>query len=258
MQLKVATWNVNSIRIRLPRLLLWLEEHQPDVMALQEVKVMEELFPYAALREAGYSAVVAGQRTYNGVAILTKTEVAEVGRGLQEMAEDTAARLIVADVAGIKIASIYVPNGGTVDSAKYAYKLEWLRCLKSFLATQDVSRPLIICGDMNIAPDERDVANSERWEGTVLYNEDMRGEFANILALGFIDVFRQCNQDGGLYSWWDYRQLSFVRNDGLRIDHILASNGLAGCCTAAGIDRDMRKGEAPSDHVPVWATFEVG
>jgi exodeoxyribonuclease-3 len=257
-QFKIATWNVNSIRVRLNRLLQWLDKNQPDVMALQEVKVTEDQFPFDALKGVGYSAVVSGQRTYNGVAILARSEIAEAGRGLQELVDDPAARLIAADVQGVRIVSIYVPNGGVVGTERYVYKLEWLRCLKAFLAAHDfASQPLLVCGDMNIAPDYRDVAQPPKWEGSVLFNEELRQEFADILGLGFVDAFRLHNQERGFYSWWDYRQLSFVRNDGLRIDHILASKAISDKCVAAGIDRDMRKGDAPSDHVPVWALFEL-
>jgi len=253
----IASWNVNSIRARLDRLLRWLEVHRPDVMCLQEVKVTDAEFPAEPLREAGYFAEVYGQKTYNGVTILSRSELTDVERGFPGDSSDTQARLIAATARGVRFISAYVPNGGAVGSDAYQYKLEWLNQLRRYLEPHRSGSPgLVLCGDLNIAPDTLDVAKPEQWEGTVLYNQEVRAEFAALLALGFIDTVRRHRPEGGQYSWWDYRQLSFPRNDGLRIDHILVAGGLADLCTDAGIDRDARKGPRPSDHAPVWAIFQ--
>jgi len=254
--MKIATWNVNSIRAREERLLKWLATQQPDVVCLQELKVVEEAFPFEALRKAGYHAAVYGQKTYNGVAILARTEPTDVERGFGNGVDDPQARLIAATVNGVRIVSAYVPNGAEVGSDKYAYKLEWLQRLKTHLKDRDrLSVPLALCGDFNIAPEPRDVADPELWEGTVLFNPEMREQFRGLLELGLVDTFRRHHAEGGFYSWWDYRQLGFQRNDGLRIDHILAARSLADRCTEALIDREERKGAKPSDHAPVVAVF---
>lgn len=256
--MKIATWNVNSIRARQERLLRWLAKQQLDVVCLQELKVTEEAFPFEALRQVGYYAAVYGQKTYNGVAILARTEPTEVERGFGDGVEDPQARLIAATVEGVRIVSAYVPNGGEIGTDKYAYKLQWLRRLKAYLKARDrLSGPLALCGDFNIAPEECDVAYPDMWEGTVLFNPEMRDQFREILNLELVDTFRLHHAEAGLYSWWDYRQLGFPRNDGLRIDHILATRSLAERCTAALIDREERKGAKPSDHAPVIAVFDL-
>jgi exodeoxyribonuclease-3 len=255
--MKIATWNVNSIRARQERLLNWLIQHQPDVLCLQELKVTEDDFPVEALHNLGYYAAVYGQKTYNGVAILARMEPAHLERGFGDGAEDPQARFIAATVNGIRIVSLYVPNGAEVGSEKYAYKLEWLRRLRTYLQDGDrPARPLVLCGDFNIAPESRDVANPEAWEGSVLFNPEMRDQFRQLLDSGFADIFRSRQLDSGYYSWWDYRQLGFPRNDGLRLDHILATTSLAGGCIDAFIDREERKGPKPSDHAPVVAVFD--
>lgn len=253
----IATWNVNSIRARHERLIRWLSNHQPDVLCLQEVKVEEKAFPFDALREAGYNAEVFGQRTYNGVAILARTELTDVQKGFPKDAFDDQARFIAATVSGVRIVSIYVPNGKVVGSESYEYKLRWLFQLKRYLEESEVaSTDLVVCGDLNIAPNPGDVARPQQWEGSVLYNPEMRSEFTELLAFGLADTVGKRFPDGGVYSWWDYQQLGFQLGNGLRIDHILASPGLAKRCTEAGVDREERKGKAPSDHAPVWAVFE--
>jgi exodeoxyribonuclease-3 len=254
--MKIATWNVNSIRAREERLLKWLARQQPDVVCLQELKVTDEAFPFEAVRQAGYHAAVYGQKTYNGVAILARAELSDVERGFNDGVDDPQARFIAATMNGIRIISAYIPNGAEVGSDKYAYKLEWLRRLKNYLNARGVlSMPLALCGDFNIAPEDRDVASPDNWEGSVLFNPEMRHQFSEILKLGLTDVFRLHHAETGLYSWWDYRQLGFPRNDGLRIDHILGTQPLIDHCTGAMIDRDERKGEKPSDHAPVMAVF---
>lgn len=255
--MKIASWNVNSIRARQERLLRWLAEQQPDIVCLQELKVTEERFPFEALHEAGYRAAVYGQKAYNGVAILARTELTDVERGFGDREEETQARLIAVTVDDLRVLSVYVPNGAEVGSEKYAHKLRWLDRLKRYLKGCDLpERPLVMCGDFNIAPEARDVAHPDAWEGTVLFNPEMRAAFCELLDLGLIDTFRKHEDRGGFYSWWDYRRLAFVRNDGLRIDHILATPSLADRCTAAWIDREARKGPKPSDHAPVIAVFD--
>lgn len=254
--MKIATWNVNSVRSRLERLLSWLAKFEPDVVCLQELKVTDDAFPYEPIREAGYHAAVCGQKTYNGVAILARAEPANVERGLGNDVDDPQARLIAADVAGVRVISAYVPNGQMVGSEKYTYKLDWLRRLKEYLEQRlQPSDPLILCGDFNVAPDDLDVANPEKWAGSVLCHQTVRDALEDVRSWGLTDVFRQHHPEGGIYSWWDYRMLGFPKNDGLRIDHIFATKPLAERCTGAEVDRDERKGQKPSDHAPVTATF---
>lgn len=251
----IATWNVNSIRARLERLLAWLQKRQPDLVCLQELKVDEQAFPFAALEQAGYRAAVYGQKTWHGVAILTRGEPVALARGLTDGGDDSQARLIAATVDDIRILSVYAPNGGTPDSQKYAYKQAWLERLGRYLRQQeDLGLPLLLAGDLNIAPEERDVEHPRQWEGTVLYNPEMRAAFGDLLACGLIDLGRE-HLPAGTYTWWDYRQLSFPRNDGLRLDHLLATPALAARCVEVVVDRDERKGASPSDHAPVLARF---
>ncbi|MBE0596236.1 MAG: exodeoxyribonuclease III [Desulfuromonadales bacterium] len=251
----IATWNVNSIRARLPRLLAWLQKRQPDVVCLQELKVEEAAFPFAELAAAGYHAAVCGQKTWHGVAILARSEPRAVRRGLDDDPHDSQARLIAATVDGIRIFSAYVPNGSTVGSDKYLYKRGWLTRLGRRLRLQeDLGQPLLLAGDFNIAPQERDVHNPRQWEDSVLYHPQMRQDFQELLACGLIDLGGS-HLPAGTYSWWDYRQLSFPRNDGLRLDHLLATPMLTSRCTEVLVDRDERKGDTPSDHAPVLARF---
>jgi exodeoxyribonuclease-3 len=252
----VATWNINSLNIRKERLLAWLADRRPDIVCLQELKGVDESFPYDEIRQAGYQAAVYGQRTYNGVAILAREEPVEVERGFADGIEDGQSRLISATLAGVRIISAYIPNGGEVGSEKYEYKKEWLGRLKHYIDRHGlVSRPMLLCGDFNIAPAPHDVARPDEWEGTVLFNEEMRKMFQSILGMGLVDTFRLHQPEGNFNSWWDYRQLGFPKNNGLRIDHILASPSMAQRCTAARIDREARKGKKPSDHAPVLAEF---
>lgn len=254
--MKIATWNVNSIRARLERLLAWLEAAAPDVVCLQELKVRDDDFPAAQLAEAGYKAAVFGQPTYNGVAILAHSEPQEVVTSLGDEVDDPQARLIAATVEGVRILSAYVPNGGEVGSEKYEYKLKWLTRLEEYLTSRiDLGRPVAVCGDFNMARDELDVDDPDKWMGSVLYNEEMMARLSGLLEMGLSDTVREHHPDGGVYSWWDYRRLGFPRNDGLRIDHIMASPSLAERCTNAYVDREERKGPKPSDHAPVVAEF---
>ncbi len=254
--MKIATWNVNSIRAREERLYRWLEEWQPDVLCLQELKVQDDDFPFLGLEAAGYNSAPYGQKAYNGVAILSKSEIANVVHGLGDDDDDPQARLIQADITGIRIISAYFPNGQQVGTEKYQYKLEWMKRLKAFFE-RDASPddPLILCGDFNVAVDESDVANPEKWSESVLCHADARKALEEIRAWGLVDVFRRHNPDGGVYSWWDYRMLAFPKGDGVRIDHIYATASMAARSTSALVDRNQRKGKKPSDHAPVIVEF---
>jgi exodeoxyribonuclease-3 len=254
--MNITTWNVNSIRAREERLLAWLEAATPDVVCLQETKVVDDHFPVDALEALGYHAATLGQKTYNGVAILSRSPLEDVERGMGDQSDDDQARVIAATVNGIRIISAYFPNGRTVDDEKYQYKQAWMDRLLTRLGSHDFENErLVVAGDFNIAPDERDVNRLEQWTGSVLYNPDMSGYYQKFIDLGLVDTFRLHNKEAGLYSWWDYRMLGFPKNNGLRIDHILASTPLAAECVSARIERDMRKGKKPSDHTVVWAEF---
>ena len=262
MKITLATWNVNSIRARLERLVTWLNARRPDVVCLQETKVSDDDFPTAELREAGYAAAIFGQRTYNGVAILAREMPTDVARGFHDDTEDSQSRFMVATAATpagpVRVASTYVPNGGEVGTAKFVYKLEWMRRWKVWLQTYvSTGVPLFLCGDFNVAPEGRDVHDPVAWAGQVLCHPDERAALAAIRACGFEDLFRRLNPDLTAFSWWDYRQLAFPRNHGLRIDHIYAPASMADRCRSVVIDRDVRKGKLPSDHAPVIAEFEL-
>jgi len=252
---KLVTWNVNSLNVRLPRLLDWLAANAPDVVALQETKTEDAKFPRDELAKAGYVAHVYGQRTYNGVALLVRDGLAaaDVATGLPGFADEQK-RVIAATVAGVRIVNAYVPNGQAVGSDKYAYKLAWCRAATAALADALAAHAeLAFVGDMNIAPEPRDVHDPALWEGQVLFSEPERAAFRGWLALGLVDGFRRFEQPPDTFSWWDYRMLAFPKNRGLRIDHILLSAPLAQRCTGCRIDRNARKGEKPSDHAPVIA-----
>ncbi|MEY4577278.1 MAG: hypothetical protein RL701_1981 [Pseudomonadota bacterium] len=257
--LKIATWNVNSVKARKERLIAWLAREAPDVLCLQELKVEDKAFPAAEVTEAGYSFVLNAQRTYNGVAILAKTELLDPRRGFGDapVIEDLQARHIEATVAGVRVISIYVPNGGDGASDKWLYKLAWLDRLLAYLeATHDKTQPLVLCGDLNIAPDDSDSARPDEWRNTVLCLPEARAAFQRLLAWGFVDVMRKHHPEGGPYTYWDYRMLGFQKGNGIRIDHILATPPLAAVCGSAVVDREERKGKLPSDHAPVYALFD--
>ncbi len=255
--MKVISWNVNSVRSRLERLLGVLERHEPDVVCLQELKCVDEQFPWGEVRSAGYHAVTHAQPTYNGVAILSREEATEVERGFNDGdEEDPQARLIWGTVGGTRVCSAYVPNGQKLGSEKWVYKLAWYARLRAKLASMDLSLPLAIAGDYNVAPEASDVAHPEKWEESVLFAPEARAALRSITELGFVDTFRKHHPDGGVYSWWDYRRLAFPKGDGLRIDHVLATEPLAARSTGASIDREERKGKLPSDHAPVVVEFE--
>ena len=251
--MKLAAWNVNSLKVRLPQLLEWLSAQQPDVVCLQETKLEDHNFPQQAIEAAGYQVVFSGQKTYNGVALLARETPTDVAYGNPHFS-DPQKRLIAATINGIRVVCAYIPNGQAVGSEKYAYKLTWLAALETWLGEQLAENPqLVLAGDFNIAPEDRDVHNPATWAGQILCSEPERNAFQRFLALGLQDSFRLFEQPEKSFSWWDYRMLGFQKNQGLRIDHILLSAPLAARCIAASIDREMRKQERPSDHAPVIA-----
>ena len=251
--MKIAAWNVNSLKVRLPQLLDFLATRQPDAVCLQETKLTDDNFPAAELEAAGYRVAFAGQKTYNGVAILGRGELADVSVGIPGL-EDEQKRVIAATLDGVRLVCVYCPNGQSLDSDKYPYKLAWFDALAAWLKDELVRYPkLAVLGDYNVAPEDRDVHDPEAWKDSVLVSEPERQRFRSLLALGLKDSFRLFEQPEKSFSWWDYRMMGFRRNHGLRIDHILLSEPLAAECVSSGIDRDMRKLERPSDHAPVIA-----
>jgi len=254
--MKIATWNVNSLKVRLPHLLQWLEANPVDVLCLQETKLTDDKFPVAEINAAGYQVAFSGQKTYNGVAILSKHPLTDVVRNNPRYADEQQ-RIIAATVEGMRIICAYVPNGQTVDSDKYVYKLGWLASLREWLAEEMATHEaLAILGDYNIAPEDRDVHDPLAWAGQVLCSDKERAALTALVELGLADSFRLFEQVEKSFSWWDYRQLGYQKNKGLRIDHILLSAKLAKRCVACAIDRVPRKWEQPSDHAPVIATLE--
>lgn len=255
--MKIATWNVNSLRVRLPHLLQWLAANQPDIVALQETKVVDEQFPQAELSAVGYHAVFAGQKTYNGVAILSKSPATEVISDIPTL-DDPQRRILAATIQGIRVVNLYVVNGSEVGSEKYAYKLDWLTKVTAWLQIQAATYPqLVVLGDFNIAPTDADVHNPKTWQGKILCSEPERDALSRIQALGVADCFRLFEQTDKSFSWWDYRGGGFRRNQGLRIDLILASAALAERCERCVIDKEPRTWEQPSDHTPVIAEFKL-
>ena len=254
---RLATWNVNSLKVRLPHLLDWLAAVRPDAVCLQETKTEDANFPVQALRDAGYAAVFCGQKSYNGVAILSREAADDVQYGIPGFADDPK-RVIAATVSGVRIVCIYAPNGQAVGSDKYAYKLRWYEALAAWLREELPRRPLLaVAGDFNVAPEDRDVHNPKRWEGEVHVSEPERAAFRKLLSLGFADAFRLFEQPEKEFSWWDYRLMAFQRGWGLRIDEILVSPGLAKRCLSCVIDKAPRALERPSDHAPVVAELDL-
>ncbi len=255
--MKIAAWNVNSLKVRLPHLLDFLATRAPDVVCLQETKLTDENFPFEALKAAGFDAVHTGQKTYNGVALLSRTPITEVSMGIPQLADEQK-RVIAGTVEGVRVVCVYCPNGQSLDSDKYAYKLAWFDALAAWLKAELLRYPqLVLLGDFNIAPEDRDVHDPAAWAGNVLVSDEERARFKALLALGLKDSFRLFEQPEKIYSWWDYRMMGFRRNHGLRIDHILLSEPLANACKSSTVDRDMRKLERPSDHAPVVAEISL-
>ncbi len=256
----IATWNVNSIAARLPLVVRWLNEARPDVVCLQEIKCTEDKFPREALAEIGYESAAHGQRTYNGVAILSRTPLVDVECGFNLQTDDfddSQSRLIAATIDDVRVINVYVPNGASVGSDKYIYKLNWFERLRDYVETNyGRDENVLMCGDFNVAPEDRDVHDPAAWKGSVLTSEPERAALDEIKEWGLTDAFRLHTADGGHFSWWDYRGGDFRRNAGLRIDHILISDSLVERSTRTWIDTAPRRWERPSDHTPVVAEFE--
>ena len=255
--MKIATWNVNSLNVRLPHVIEWLNAASPDVLVLQEIKQVTAAFDAEAFRELGFDSVASGQKTYNGVAVVSRTLASDLVFDFPGF-DDPQRRILAATVDGVRVINLYVPNGSSVGSEKYEYKLGWLSALRDFLEMELKSHEkLVVLGDFNIAPDDRDVHNPEKWGDDILCSPAERAALQSLLDLGLSDVFRQFEQPEKTFSWWDYRAAGFRRNAGLRIDLILASAALASQCSASYVDREPRTWERPSDHAPVVAEFSV-
>lgn len=254
--MRIATWNVNSIRARQERLLTWLGAAKPDVLCLQELKCEESQFPLEQVRALGYHAAIHGQKTYNGVALLAREPIEDVTRGLEDGVEDPQSRLIGGTVRGVRVYSVYAPNGQSVGSPAYVYKLEWFARLRRVLDVRHKpGDALVVAGDFNVAPEPIDVWDPKLWEGQTLFSEAERAALAELMGFGLTDSLRALRPGEQKFSWWDYRMLGFPKNRGLRIDHLLVSAPIAERLTAADVDREARKGSQPSDHAPVWIEF---
>lgn len=250
---KIATWNVNSLRVRLPQLLEWLRQNQPDVIALQETKVEDHLFPFAEITAAGYQVVFSGQKSYNGVALLSRLPISACVTEIPDFT-DPQRRILMATVNDIRIVNVYVPNGASLTSEKYQYKLDWLSRVNALLKNEQREHPkMVVLGDFNIAPEERDIYDPPSWEGQILVSPPEKQALNDLLKLGFVDSFRLFEQEAGHFTWWDYRMAAFRRNLGARIDHILLSEKLRDSCKSCMIDKQPRSLERPSDHAPVIA-----
>ena len=255
--MKIATWNVNSLKVRLPQVLQWLESEKPDIIGLQETKLTDELFPRGEIEAAGYRGLFSGQKTYNGVALLSREEATDPITDLPGL-DDPQRRVLGATVNGVRFLNLYVPNGQEVGSDKYAYKLDWIEKLQAHVRAQlEIHENVVIVGDFNIAPEDRDVYDPAGWADSVLFSPPEREAFRRLLDAGLADAFRLFEQEEKIWSWWDYRMGAFRRDMGLRIDHILVSSALAKSCTACRIDRAPRTWERPSDHAPVVAEFSL-
>lgn len=255
--MKIASWNVNSLRVRLPQVVDWIGDRQPDVLAVQETKLTDENFPAEEIAAAGYEAVFSGQKTYNGVALLSRLPVEKVDARFAEL-EAEERRTIAATVGGVRLVNLYVVNGQEVGSEKYSYKLRWLDAVTDYLREQIKEwRDVVVVGDFNIAPDDADVHDPEAWREKILCSTPEREALGKILRLGFHDVFRNFDQEEKSFSWWDYRAAAFRRNMGLRIDLVLATDRMSEACVRCYIDKSPRKNERPSDHAPVVAEFEL-
>jgi exodeoxyribonuclease III len=253
--MKLATWNVNSLSVRLPQLLDWLAANPVDAIVLQETKLTDDKFPAAELAAAGYHAAWFGQKTYNGVALLSRTESTDVVRNIPGFADEQA-RVVAGTVDGVRVIGGYFPNGQAPDSDKFTYKMAWLDALQAWVRTEMAQHPkLVLMGDFNIAPEDRDVYDPVAWAGQIHCTPQERGHFQALLSLGLTDAFRLFEQAPRSWSWWDYRNLAFRKNQGLRIDHILVSPPLKDQVTACEIDKAPRRNERPSDHAPVVVTL---
>jgi exodeoxyribonuclease-3 len=260
--MRIASWNVNSIRARLPRLLPWLAEARPEVVCLQETKCVDGVFPFEPLQELGYEVVTHGQKTYNGVAILSRCGLEDVVRGFPDDGPEAERRVLGATIGDLMVLNLYVVNGKEVGSDKYAYKLDWLARLREFVDQHypfrggRLTEKLVLTGDFNITFDDRDVHDPDAWRDKILCSEPERDALADLMALGLSDAFRKHEQNAGHFTWWDFRTRGFTGNRGLRIDHFLMSDEALADCTGVRVDLDARDGEKPSDHAPVIATLE--
>jgi len=254
--MKLATWNVNSLNVRLPHVMNWLAENPTDVLCLQETKLTDDKFPASIIEAAGYHVVYSGQKTYNGVAIISKQPISDVVKN-NPLFDDPQQRILAATIDGVRVVCAYVPNGQSVGSEKYDYKLAWLTAFHDWIKQEAAVHPqLAVVGDYNIAPEDRDVHDPAAWEGLVHVSEKERAALTRLLDIGLTDSYRMFEQPEKSFSWWDYRGLGFRLNKGLRIDHILLSPALVARCSACVIDRAPRKLEQPSDHAPVIATLD--
>jgi exodeoxyribonuclease-3 len=255
--LKIATWNVNSMNVRQPHVIEWLQTHEPDVLVLQEIKQLTEKFPLEALQEIGYNGIASGQKTYNGVAVISKAPATDAIMDFPDL-DDPERRVLATTIDGVRVVNLYIPNGSEVGSEKYAYKLDWLAALKRFLKSElSAHEKVVVLGDFNIAPADEDVHDPEKWGEAILCSPPERQALRDILDLGFTDVFRKFEHPEKTFSWWDYRAAGFRQNAGLRIDLILTSDAMTEICTASYIDKEPRAWERPSDHTPVVAEFDL-
>lgn len=255
--MRIVSWNVNSINARYDRFLNWMEQHEPDIVCLQELKTVGDAFPRNELAEMGYYSEILGQKTYNGVALIAREPIEDVQRNMDDGVDDPQARLIAGRVHGIHVVCVYVPNGHRIDSDKWPYKLEWYARLRRWFERHgDPSEPTVLCGDFNIAPEDIDVHDPARWGDGVLCAPQGRAALQAVVDWGFRDTFRQVNAEPEQYTWWDYRNLGFQKNHGLRIDMVYATEPLAATVEDAVIDLDERRGERPSDHAPIWTDFD--
>jgi exodeoxyribonuclease III len=255
--MKIATWNVNSLTVRLPQVLDWLQAHPVDALCLQETKLTDDKFPHAELAAVGYASAWFGQKTYNGVALLTREPAVNVVKNIPGF-EDEQARVIAGTVAGVRVIGAYFPNGQAPDSDKFVYKMAWLQALQNWVRTElAMHSKLVLVGDYNIAPEDRDVYDPVAWAGQIHCTPQERSHFVQLLGLGLVDAFRLFEQAPKSWSWWDYRNLAFRKNQGLRIDHILVSESLKAQVSACLIDKLPRKNERPSDHAPVVVEIAV-
>lgn len=254
--MKIATWNVNSINARMPQLLQWLAAAEPDIVCVQETKCVDEGFPYQELHDAGYFSAFYGQKSYNGVAILSKYDLDDVQKNFPDDDDEAPKRMIAATINGIRIVNTYIPNGTELGTEKFTFKLDWIQRLRKYFdATADKKGDVLLCGDFNVAPEEPDVWSVTAWEGRLHFTKTERAAIHYVKQWGFVDIFRKLNGNVKEFSWWDYRQGAWQRNHGLRIDHIWTSPSLAEKCKACWIDKSPRELEKPSDHTPVVAEF---
>ena len=258
--MRIASWNINSLRKRQEQLFTWLQSTAPDVVCLQETKCPDDQFPELALKALGYHSACHGEKSYNGVAIISKHHLRHIRLSLCDEVVDPQARVISAVIQGIRVYSVYAPNGQAIGSEPYQYKLKWFARLRDCLARDLADLPnkseLVVSGDFNVAPEDIDVHDPGLWRGAIMCSDGERAAFQSLRRVGLIDTLRLHHNEPGMFTWWDYRMLAFPKNRGLRIDAVLATELLAQKCIAAGIDRELRKGKEPSDHAPIWADFQ--